>query len=1092
MRHTFGYTCGCTVQNSSHTHTHAQFTIPLPDAATDGRPKAIQLETSAISIENCTLDSLLLDEAFNSALEGVKKGWIFSTQGEDTFPHFAGDFDAFPESLQKLLPLQPERSPSVGGQGSSRSNWELRTREAYHLYTSCVHLAFTDSYTYKSTIETKGFVDDFPLHVWIFPPPGDTNSKPSSPPSPRNNCPTYSFIAHAPELIRAELERLQLVFLLRMKDSFTFFRDSLMKFLTLSNSDAMLEEARRTTTEASGESVIDSRDEPESAIAMDDGSNMEAVGSRDLRSPSRERSLSPLDITVSIGGCVILEALEANIMLPSLYTSKFTKATNTEATIPEEPVSPLGQMPSSSLISKSYSASCLPVTKSTPPPSHEHSHIYSHSQPPTPFLSPRISPVGSQTSLATSQTSFTVSQQTNTYASASAAELAQSHEVTIDQQQSLRTHTRSHSAGAIVAERAGFTPVNVMGVVMERTPSPDVPGIATVGVSVRDSGTETGNETAQSIVTSNESDTKTGNETAQGLTTDPLQATTDLNPVSFMVGDSRGKLADPEVGGSQSHAIHSSSSTAAASNAVHEDYVMVDVCQQTYQTSYISAQVSEVPTPLPSMQPQPHPPTRPDIQVQPVDKEASETEADQTDLQREPLLSEEIFNLSESPLPQPGTVRPQPDVMSMQSSSSAHPRRISTISGQSNRSSIGEKRVRSPTPLRSVPQYILRICTSSVLALPNIKTSMLTFRMSVGCIKLEEIDMTEFTQLKGTFLSRQRHRVNECPLEEGKPPVIKVRLELGNDVQRLYPSSSSSERTSSENDIAGGIVMVKVDGLKASLLLPNTIVLKEFFDDEYINALPIPLQVRLVNSKISLRDEMAHGTESKTTMNVGIGTVDVCRGVKVEGTNLFRDEDSEIAFVRDLGLEASDVERRLEETDGVSDEERDRTQSNAGLLQSFQSFIEVFQSHVQRHGETVNLTQPEKVAGLLDELRFSLSDAEEEDPQAMRPPLEAPPSYQEALSRSHSSSSPGHRKLSRGKLDWRREADEVRRLQLENERLAAELVEANQLMDEQSKEFVFVTEECKRAKLEVATYKQVLENQRDLFERMGADAGAGR
>ena len=1064
--------------------------MPLPDAANDGRPKAIQLETSAISIENCTLDSLLLDEAFNSALEGVKKGWVFSTQGEDTFPHSAGDFNAFPESLQKLLPLQPERSPSASGQGSSRRNWELRTREAYHLYTSCVHLAFTDSYTYKSTIETKSFVDDFPLHVWIFPPPGDTNSKNSSPPSPQEDCPAYmySFIAHAPQLIRVELERLQLLFLLRMKDSASFFKDSLMKFLTLSSSnpDAILE---RAAAEASGESSVDSRlsrDEVEAVFTADDDSNTPAVESSDSRSPGHERAQSPLDVTVSVGGCLILEALEANIMLPSLYTSKLAKGTNTEV-VPEEIVSQCGRMPSSSLISKSYSASCL--TKSTPPPSHIHPHTYSYSQPPTPLLSPRISPVSSQTSLATSQTGFTAS---NVHVSASAVELAKTHEVTkFSAVQSLRTHTRSHSAGAIVPERAGISPVSVMGVVLERSPSPDAPSTATR--SGRDGGTGV-NETAQFVASSSEVDSRTrsGNETQdvgtgtapdRRETTDPLQAATDVNPVSFVVGESRGKLASPEVGGSQPPAMQGASSTAAASVAVSEEYIMVDVCQQALQTSYISAyevqQVSELPLPLPGTQPQPHPPARPDtpdIQVQPVDQEASET--DRSDLQREPLGED----LSESPLPLPRSAQPQPDIVSVHSSSTALPRRISTFSS-SSRSSVGERRVRSPTPLRSVPQYILRICTSSVLALPNIKSSMTTARMSVGRMKLEEIDMAEFTRLKGTFLSRQRHGVNECPLEEGKPPVIKVRLELGVDVQRLYPSSSSS----SEDDIANSIIMVKVDGLKASLLLTNAIILKDFFEDEYINALPIPLQVRLVNSDICLRDEMGHDASSKTTMNVKVGTVDVYRGIKVEGTNLFRDEDSEIAFVRNPGLEASNVERRLEETDDVSDEERDRTQSNAGLLQSFQSFIEVFRSHVQRHGETVNLTQPEKVAGLLDELRFSLSDAEEEEPQANRPPLEAPPSYQEALSHSNSGSSlsPGHR---RGKLDWRRGADEVRRLQLENERLAAELVRANELMTEQEKEFVFVTEECKRAKLEVATYKQVLENQKDLFERMGSEA----
>lgn len=165
--------------------------------------------------------------------------------------------------------------------------------------------------------------------------------------------------------------------------------------------------------------------------------------------------------------------------------------------------------------------------------------------------------MSSQTSLATSQTGFTAS---NVHVSASAVELAKTHEVTkFSAVQSLRTHTRSHSAGAIVPERAGISPVSVMGVVLERSPSPDAPSTATR--SGRDGGTGV-NETAQFVASSSEVDSRTrsGNETQdvgtgtapdRRETTDPLQAATDVNPVSFVVGESRGKLASPEVGGSQ-------------------------------------------------------------------------------------------------------------------------------------------------------------------------------------------------------------------------------------------------------------------------------------------------------------------------------------------------------------------------------------------------------------------------------------------------------------------------------------------------------------------------------------------------------------
>jgi hypothetical protein len=78
-------------------------TIPLPHPYTDGRPRALQLETASINIRNHSLDTLLQDTEFKAALEGVDKGWVFATHGGGKFPHFPGDFPSVPPWLREML-----------------------------------------------------------------------------------------------------------------------------------------------------------------------------------------------------------------------------------------------------------------------------------------------------------------------------------------------------------------------------------------------------------------------------------------------------------------------------------------------------------------------------------------------------------------------------------------------------------------------------------------------------------------------------------------------------------------------------------------------------------------------------------------------------------------------------------------------------------------------------------------------------------------------------------------------------------------------------------------------------------------------------
>ena len=291
-----------------------QVTIPLPDAADDGRPKALQLETSAIKAKNCPLNELLDNSHFSEALRVLKGGWVLSSQDSHQFPHVQGDLRALPLRLQELLQqkVRPGRKRGESSSGDSSSgnvssmglapeeaNLEMATIEGWHVSTSCVHLAFASNYTHKATLYTTTFIDDFPIHLWVFLPPSSIDaSLPSSRPSlstSNSTDPKFSFIAHAPSEIKLELERLHFLFLMRLKDSFSIFRESLMKFLDPDAISPDIKETLKTHSHSSDDS-------------------------------------SHATHPITISGCVVLKHVEASILLPSLQTSQISQATNTDPT----------------------------------------------------------------------------------------------------------------------------------------------------------------------------------------------------------------------------------------------------------------------------------------------------------------------------------------------------------------------------------------------------------------------------------------------------------------------------------------------------------------------------------------------------------------------------------------------------------------------------------------------------------------------------------------------------------------------------------------------------------------------------------------
>ena len=340
-------------------------------------------------------------------------------------------------------------------------------------------------HTTQDTLRPRDFVDDFPLHLWLFlprekarGPPGAKFSTPaistinnltthiakiegdrasdstagdttsgegcqglyapplqlsSLPPETNGNdnadsLPMISFVAHVPSPIRAELERLQFLFLLRLKDSLTELKASAMKFLDLlqplkDEGDAPLVTSPvtpRSRSLGNRHNTLTS-DDIEGAVATDPDPVKPVSNpfSEDETEDEEEKSSS-----ASIAGCVIVRSLQADILLPSLFNEATQQVSAAGVGVGvDTPINspPLLLSPSSSLIG------AMPLSQSATPPSQSGTPTKAGSPlrplpvPPSPLtqsttLSPSLLPhpppspmSGSQSSLhsQTSQTGLT-------------------------------------------------------------------------------------------------------------------------------------------------------------------------------------------------------------------------------------------------------------------------------------------------------------------------------------------------------------------------------------------------------------------------------------------------------------------------------------------------------------------------------------------------------------------------------------------------------------------------------------------------------------------------------------------------------------
>lgn len=782
-----------------------QVTVPLPGEVVveDGRPKALQVETAAIKAKNRTLETLLSNKFFKNAIDGMKSGWVFGTQDTNQFPHFSEDVQSLPSRIRELIDyaLQGGRKRSVSSVSSERvSSEEDRTRkldlatiEGWHVHTECVHIAFADSYTHEATLYTTTFVNDFPVHLWLFPPRPDmdttitssTTSTPSHSHSPqlhRSN-PMFSFIAHAPDVISAELNRAQLLFLMRLKDSVTMFKSSLMDFLDTST---FIPPKRPSST---------SQEESEESF----------------RSPSSPSDLANSDEEApkSISGCVIVEHVEANILLPSIFTtSKSSTGTenqtsnslpttqevrenieevirgfpplslNTE-TLTEPNVTVSSVSPSSSqtsLTSSHLAQSVLTTSQSSLQPSSSTDQTSSTSSfrmqgPPTPDQTSLTSSPSNQTNLASSQSSvqYIVNSETVSVVSLPIISEAGSNS---------NTHRMYSSTSNIAAVQ----------------PSPMI--------------------TTKSLSTSN----IVTEEQRSAVVTDPLPDRTVSTPAT-------------------SHLTVGTTTTDTPSNASSACSSTEDVRLSSRNSPCSLDEFVMVEDPVPRTQ----------------------NTGIETSLQSSAEVKVQV-----SP---PPDEQPEASVRRKRRVRSPPP--------------LSARKVRSPSPVRTEPQYILCIKVDGIHALPNIFTSgAISARCNANSINIREVNKEMYEQMK------EEGRFKRTPQTEGRPepclhPVVKARIEVGDQVSRFFPVSVTE---------ADAILVAKATGLEIGLLVQNMAVLKDFFDDEFETELPIPMHLRVDNTKLVILESPGDGPDHWKSLSVEVNQADIHRGRSLaEGVNIFMD-----------------------------------------------------------------------------------------------------------------------------------------------------------------------------------------------------------
>ena len=211
-----------------------------------------------------------------------------------------------------------------------------------------------------------------------------------------------------------------------------------------------------------------------------------------------------------------------------------------------------------------------------------------------------------------------------------------------------------------------------------------------------------------------------------------------------------------------------------------------------------------------------------------------------------------------SPLP-PQTIPPSPPAIEVT------PARPSSIAS----SSVGPPSVGPPSPSPKPPE-VLPVLIASVggaKLLVSLSPAGIQVRAAVDCVAINELTEEELADKKD-FMAELSPQ--ECP-------VIKARVELGKKVYLYFPE---------EDWQPDGVVFLKVAGIRSMLSIKTAMALKDFFDDEVEAAMPMPIQLRILETHFLLRDTLFSDLSCPRNLTVNVPDLFLNRGPRAHGTNL--------------------------------------------------------------------------------------------------------------------------------------------------------------------------------------------------------------
>lgn len=1142
-----------------------------------GQPKALQVETSAIKAKNRTLDTLLNNAHFTKVLSGLKKGWVFDSQETGLFPHYSNDLRSLPKRLQKLLNHKPRRSrsstlnsPLDGGHGDTRVpcgsaanpedrglKTELNRTEGYHIHTSCVQLAFVDSYTHQATLRTTSFIDDFPIHLWVFIPPSlldksldNWEQAPPIAPPLTGGCSAqndkvhdamFSFIAHAPEPIKAQLERLQLLFIMRLKDSFTDFKNSLMQLLVLPSANTKTtkkpaknennkkedERERGTTNKVGG--LDTNKDETDIKIRGMDGhprghevklGQLKAEDASKTTFSSTSSIVSAVsgegEVSATISGCVLVDTVEACIVLPSILKAQSIESSGTTSTGVASPASPTtptaggsgNQLPSIAVTIQRAEEETL-----TEPTEVEEDDI--------PLINGNVENILGehiQISVMTSQSGLSglssmekgvaqgsvqtgCTSQIGLSVSSGGGSATPSPRVSPSPSQSSLTSQTSQSSQFSLSlsnnmSNAHSSSITSLPILRESEMTSSVqvcPSSSGRPSSPSDFGTRPPMRSYSASNLPPLKESPMSNFAAHNIsrnTTSVVYESSGYIQTDYRIErDSQSERSSPVVHMMEGRGTGMVYKTQHESEVLwsklpHEsDFVMVEKPPEqlsaTGRTGFTSSQ---------------------DLQDGPVEQGVpAELVESKSIVQRDPLVNEDSIN-SEA------TSRLHKSPSRSSQGSLLSPRKAphsSSASRRSSKSSLSSRQRKAQTPPKTDPLHNLIIKVDGICALPNIQAKEISVRASVSDIELEEVEVAESAE-NSQSQSRKSQRGNDDSNDEDfevVKPKVKARIVIGDEVKKLFPDDAD------ELDI---ILIGKASDLDVSLLLRNALVLADFFDDEFEADTPVPMYLRIENTRVVLLEEEEHGPDHVKSMRLAVDRTDIHRGRKLrDSVDIFLERGGELIATSTETLHEDSSDNVV----GQDDEHLQESQHE--LVQSFNSFLKALEVHLRRTGEH-NLPRDQQVVTILRQIQTKSQEAtettaisskhsEEVNPStgkvvASPSVIDSPPSYYDTVStfianyhhptRSSPPSTPSptgfphsgsaHNELMR----LRRENERLRTQEMEYQRENALLIKKKESMVTQLSDFDMVTEECKNVKEQLVAYKQVMEKQHEQMERL--------